>query len=67
MCSVTNCAHVRVDYARARIQSTMMRPALWKLNNQLLKDNDYVDQMNAKIRRWIKEAETDLPENLGSQ
>ena len=26
MCSVTNCAHVRVDYARARIQSTMMPP-----------------------------------------
>ena len=28
MCSVTNCAHVREDYARARIQSTMMQPAL---------------------------------------
>ena len=28
MCLVTNCAQVREDYARARIQSTMMLPGL---------------------------------------
>ena len=25
--AIRNCAHMREDYARARIQSTMMRPA----------------------------------------
>ena len=33
MCSVTNCAHVREDYARARIQSTMMHPGTSLIKN----------------------------------
>ena len=62
------CSDHGIPYVRIKGYGIPSRgPGLWKLNNQLLKDNDYVDQMNAKIRRWIKEAETDLPENLGSQ
>ena len=29
----------------------------WKLNAMLLKDKDYVDRMNEKLERWLKESE----------
>ena len=41
-------------------------PGLWKLNNQLLLDTEYVAQMNNNISEWFTEAESDLPD-LGTQ
>ena len=42
-------------------------PGLWKLNNQLLTDSDYVSEMGVNIPKWLNEASTDLPNNIGGQ
>ena len=42
-------------------------PGIWKFNNQLLSDTGFVSEMKEKIPEWINEAETNLPENKGSQ
>ena len=40
---------------------------IWKFSNQLLSDTGFVSEMKEKIPEWINEAETNLPENKGSQ
>ena len=42
-------------------------PGVWKLNNSLLSEADYVSEMKEKIPKWCSEAEQDLPDNIGSQ
>ena len=42
-------------------------PGVWKFNNQLLSDQAFVSEMNGKIPQWTTEAQTDLPDNVGSQ
>ena len=42
-------------------------PGLWKLNNELLSDKNYVTEMNNKIDKWLIEAERDLPDKIGVQ
>ena len=42
-------------------------PGVWKLNNSLLNEPEFVSEMKEKIPLWIKEAENDLPDNIGSQ
>ena len=42
-------------------------PGIWKLNNQLLSDSDYVADMRVKIPEWLNEASMDLPHNIGGQ
>ena len=42
-------------------------PGLWKFNNQLLEDSQFVAEVNEKIPLWTAEAETDLARNTGGQ
>ena len=42
-------------------------PGIWKLNNQLLSDSDYLSEMKVNIPKWLTEASTDLPNNIGKQ
>ena len=42
-------------------------PGVWKLNNLLLNEPEFVSEIKEKIPLWIKEAENDLLDNIGSQ
>ena len=42
-------------------------PGIWKLNNQLLADSDFVSEMRVNIPNWLLEANRDLPNNIGGQ
>ena len=42
-------------------------PGLWKFNNQLLEDSQFVAEVKEKIPLWTAEAETDLASNTGGQ
>ena len=42
-------------------------PGIWKLNNQLLSNSDFVSEMRVNIPKWLVEASTDLPDNIGGQ
>ena len=42
-------------------------PGIWKFNNQLLEEPDFVSEMRDNIPKWLAEAAVDLPQNLGGQ
>ena len=42
-------------------------PGIWKFNNTLLNEQDFVAEMDVCIPNWIQEAESDLPHDTGSQ
>ena len=42
-------------------------PGIWKLNNQLLSNSDFVSEMRVNIPLWLSEASTDLTNNIGGQ
>ena len=42
-------------------------PGVWKINNSLLSEPDFIAEMKENIPKWCFEAENDLTENIGSK
>ena len=42
-------------------------PGVWKFNNVLLEDPNFLNEMRENIPKWLTEAETDLHQNIGGQ
>ena len=62
------CSDHGIPYLRIKGYSIPTKgPGVWKLNNSLLSEADYVSEMKEKIPKWCSEAEQDLPDNIGSQ
>ena len=62
------CSDHGIPYVKIRVFGIpSIGPGLWKLNNQLLTDSDYVSEMGVNIPKWLNEASTDLPNNIVGQ
>ena len=62
------CSNHGIAYLRIRGYGIPTRgPGVWKFNNALLTEQDFVVQMRALIPKWIIESEKDLPNSSSSQ